>query len=69
MQTDSGARGQFARFVVQVNLAEPFVSKIHIAKRIHHVEYKSLPSICFVMRDLGILRRLARKGRWEKSQR
>lgn len=47
LQTESGTRGQFARFAVQVNLAESLISKVKIAKRLHRVEYESLPSICF----------------------
>lgn len=47
LQTESDARGQFACFAVQVNLAEPLVSKIRITKKSHRVEYESLSSICF----------------------
>lgn len=47
MQTNSGTRGQFTRFAVHVNLAEPFVSKVRIAQRLHRVEYEFLPSIFF----------------------
>lgn len=34
VQMDKGARGQFARFVVQVNLSQPLVSKVCIMKKI-----------------------------------
>ncbi|MBA0755117.1 hypothetical protein Gogos_020303 [Gossypium gossypioides] len=46
LQTDKGLRGQFARFVVQVDLLKPLILKIRIAKRTHRVEYESLPMIC-----------------------
>ncbi|MBA0780094.1 hypothetical protein Gotri_004234 [Gossypium trilobum] len=47
LQTDKGVRGQFARFVVQVNLRKPLISRVRVANRIHRVEYESLPMICF----------------------
>lgn len=47
VQMDSGSKGQFARFIVQVNLTQPLVSKIRIANKIHRVEYESLPQIYF----------------------
>lgn len=33
MQTDKGTRGQFARFAVQINLAQPLVSKVRIVEK------------------------------------
>ncbi|MFQ6662748.1 hypothetical protein Gotur_030499 [Gossypium turneri] len=47
LQTDKGLRGQFARFVVHVDLLKPLIVKIRIAKRTHRVEYESLPMICY----------------------
>lgn len=35
------------RFAVQVNLSQPLVSNVHIANKIHHVEYEAFPLICF----------------------
>lgn len=56
MQTDFGARRQFARFAMQVNMAEPLVSKIRNAKRIHRGKYESLPSIYFSCGRFGHLK-------------
>ncbi|MBA0688220.1 hypothetical protein Goari_006023, partial [Gossypium aridum] len=47
LMTDKGARGQFARFAVQIDLRKLFISKIKIASRIHRVEYESLPLVFF----------------------
>lgn len=52
MQMDKGSRGQLVRFVVQINPL-PLVSKIRIAGRLHRIEYKSLPSICFQCGRVG----------------
>lgn len=53
LQIDKGAHGQFTRLVVQVNLANPLVSKIRIATRLHCLEYESLPSNCFSCGHFG----------------
>ncbi|KAH1081878.1 hypothetical protein J1N35_021639 [Gossypium stocksii] len=45
--TENRSRGQFARLAVFVNLDQPLVSKIVIDGRIQHVEYESLPLVCF----------------------
>ncbi|MBA0842418.1 hypothetical protein Goarm_002242 [Gossypium armourianum] len=42
LKKDKRARGQFARFAVQVDLRKPLVSRIRIASRIYKVEYESL---------------------------
>ncbi|MBA0562550.1 hypothetical protein Golob_007585 [Gossypium lobatum] len=42
LMTDKGAGGQFARFVVQIDLSKPFISRIRITSRIHRVEYEYL---------------------------
>ncbi|KAK5836682.1 hypothetical protein PVK06_012480 [Gossypium arboreum] len=44
LKIDKGARGQFARFAVQVDLRKPLVSRIRIASRVYKVEYESLPT-------------------------
>lgn len=53
VQTDTGTRGQFAKFAIQVNLANLLVPKIRVASKLHRVEYKSLPSICFCCGQFG----------------
>lgn len=47
MNTDSKARGRFARLVVYVNLDKPLVSQIFINGRIQRIEYEFLPIVCF----------------------
>ncbi|PPD99458.1 hypothetical protein GOBAR_DD03534 [Gossypium barbadense] len=42
LKKDKRARGQFARFAVQVDLRKPLVSRIRIASQIYKVEYESL---------------------------
>ncbi|MBA0770537.1 hypothetical protein Gotri_019159 [Gossypium trilobum] len=37
LMTNKGAKGQFARFAVQIDLRKPLVSKIRIASRIHRI--------------------------------
>ncbi|MBA0703163.1 hypothetical protein Goari_027173 [Gossypium aridum] len=37
LMTNKGAKGQFARFTVQIDLRKPLVSKIRIASRIHRI--------------------------------
>ncbi|MBA0868502.1 hypothetical protein Goshw_014766 [Gossypium schwendimanii] len=45
--TNKGARGQFARFEISIDLSKLFVSRIRIVSRIHRVEYESFPTVCF----------------------
>ncbi|MBA0732897.1 hypothetical protein Gogos_016959 [Gossypium gossypioides] len=45
--TDTRARGKFARLAVFADLGQPLVSKIMIDGRIQRVEYQSLPLVCF----------------------
>ncbi|KAH1130068.1 hypothetical protein J1N35_001446 [Gossypium stocksii] len=45
--TEATTRGHFARLVVVVNLAKPFVSKMLINDVLHKVEYNSFPTILF----------------------
>ncbi|KAG8499648.1 hypothetical protein CXB51_006070 [Gossypium anomalum] len=47
MNTDSRARGRFARIAVYVDLDKPLVSQILINGRKQNVEYESLSTICF----------------------
>ncbi|KAK5785913.1 hypothetical protein PVK06_040535 [Gossypium arboreum] len=56
LTTDKRVRGQFARFAVQIDLKKPLVSRIRIASRIHIVEYRSLPTICFGCGTFGHLK-------------
>ncbi|KAH1072974.1 hypothetical protein J1N35_025302 [Gossypium stocksii] len=56
LMMDKGARGQFARFVVQIDLRKPLISKIRIASRIYRVEYESFPMVCFGYGSFGHLK-------------
>ncbi|KAA3479952.1 reverse transcriptase [Gossypium australe] len=47
MNTDSRARGRFARMAVYIDLDKPLVSQILINGRKQNVEYESLSTICF----------------------
>lgn len=44
---DNRLRGQLARMEIFVNLDKPLVSQILVNKKLHRIEYESLPSICF----------------------
>ncbi|KAG8485687.1 hypothetical protein CXB51_019012 [Gossypium anomalum] len=46
-KTDSGARGQFARMAVSIDLNKPLTSQFSINGRIQRVEFESLPTVCF----------------------
>lgn len=65
VQIDSRAKGQFARFAVQVNLANPLIFKIRITDRIHRVKYESLQSICFYCGRFGHLKDVCPHGHFE----
>lgn len=67
LQTEKGARGQFARFAVQVNLSKPLVSMVRIANKIHRVKYESLPLICFKCGRFGHLRESCTHGGVDKE--
>ncbi|MBA0781786.1 hypothetical protein Gotri_002674 [Gossypium trilobum] len=56
LKKDKRARGQFARFAVQVDLRKPLVSRIGIASQIYKVEYESLSTVCFSCGSLGHLK-------------
>ena len=45
--TDSGDRGKFARFAVNIDLTKPLIPKIQVDGEIIFVEYEGLPTICF----------------------
>ncbi|KAK5771113.1 hypothetical protein PVK06_047288 [Gossypium arboreum] len=45
--TDSRARGRYARMAVLVNLGRPLVSKIFINGNPQRIEYENLPVVCF----------------------
>ncbi|KAK5775331.1 hypothetical protein PVK06_043209 [Gossypium arboreum] len=51
-----GARGQFARFAIQIDLRKPLISRLRIANRIYRVEYESLPMVCFGCGTFGHLK-------------
>lgn len=41
---------------MHVNLAQPLVSKVRTANKIHRIEYESLPQICFSCGRFGHLK-------------
>ncbi|MBA0743396.1 hypothetical protein Gogos_006079 [Gossypium gossypioides] len=45
--TDSKARGKYARMAVYVNLGKPLLSQVLINGNIQRIEYESLPVVCF----------------------
>ncbi|XP_019159669.1 PREDICTED: uncharacterized protein LOC109156269 [Ipomoea nil] len=46
-------RGRFARAVVEVDLTKPLVSILKIRKRIQHIEFEGLHTICFRCGEVG----------------
>ncbi|PPR92298.1 hypothetical protein GOBAR_AA28383 [Gossypium barbadense] len=44
LKTDSGARGQFARMAMSVDLEKPLTSQVSINSRIQRVEFEALPT-------------------------
>lgn len=53
---NKGTRGQFARFVIHVNLSLPLVSKVRITNKLHRIKYELLPQICFGYEKFGHLK-------------
>ncbi|KAH1130827.1 hypothetical protein J1N35_002205 [Gossypium stocksii] len=51
--TDSTARGRFARIVIFINLDKPLVSQILINGVIQRIEYESSPIVCFACDKYG----------------
>lgn len=47
LNTDSKAKGRFARMAVYVNLDKPLISQVFINGRIQRIEYEFLPTVCF----------------------
>ncbi|KAH1073025.1 hypothetical protein J1N35_025353, partial [Gossypium stocksii] len=45
--TDSKARGKYARMAVYVNLGKPLLSQVLINGNIQRIVYESLPVVCF----------------------
>ncbi|KAA3461146.1 GroES-like zinc-binding alcohol dehydrogenase family protein [Gossypium australe] len=45
--TDSRARGWYARMSVYANLDKPLISKVIINRNLQRIEYESLPVVCF----------------------
>ncbi|KAH1039542.1 hypothetical protein J1N35_041285 [Gossypium stocksii] len=45
--TDSKARGRYARMAVYVNLGRPLISKILFNGCTQRIEYENLPMVCF----------------------
>ncbi|KAK5775463.1 hypothetical protein PVK06_043358 [Gossypium arboreum] len=45
--TDSKARGKYARMAVYINLGKPLLSQVLINGNIQRIEYESLPVVCF----------------------
>ncbi|KAG8494050.1 hypothetical protein CXB51_011564 [Gossypium anomalum] len=55
-KTDSGARGQFARMAVSIDLHKPLISQVSINGRIQRVEFEALPTVCFHCGKYGHLK-------------
>ncbi|KAA3473586.1 LIM domain-containing protein A-like [Gossypium australe] len=53
MNTDSSARGRFARMVVYVNLDRPLVSQILINGKAQRVEYEFYHRFASIMEDMS----------------
>ncbi|CAN1148712.1 hypothetical protein LINPERHAP2_LOCUS16637 [Linum perenne] len=45
--TLEGARGNFARICVEVDLSKPLLSKYRLRRRVRRIEYEGLHTICF----------------------
>lgn len=56
LKTDSGARGQFARMAMSVDLEKPLTSQVSINSRIQRVEFEALPTVCFYCGNMAILK-------------
>ncbi|KAK5786551.1 hypothetical protein PVK06_041188 [Gossypium arboreum] len=53
---DSGARGQFVRMSVSIDLHKPLISQVSINGRIQRVEFEGLPTVCFHCAKYGHLK-------------
>ncbi|KAK5775604.1 hypothetical protein PVK06_043511 [Gossypium arboreum] len=51
--TDSRARGRFARMAVYNNLDKPLIAQVRVNGLYQKVEYEGLPTICFTCRKYG----------------
>ncbi|MBA0630553.1 hypothetical protein Godav_002640 [Gossypium davidsonii] len=56
IKTDSGARGQFARMAVSIDLEKPLTSQVSINGRMQRVEFEALPTVCFSCGNYGHLK-------------
>ncbi|KAH1097490.1 hypothetical protein J1N35_014411 [Gossypium stocksii] len=55
-KTESGARGQFARMAVSLDLEKPLTSQVSINGRMERVEFEGLPMVCFACGKYGHLK-------------
>ncbi|KAH1064796.1 hypothetical protein J1N35_029783 [Gossypium stocksii] len=56
LRTDSGARGQFARISVSIDMDKPLTSQVLINNKIQRVEFKALPMVYFSCGKYGHLK-------------
>ncbi|KAH1040164.1 hypothetical protein J1N35_041907 [Gossypium stocksii] len=56
LRTDSGARGQFARMAVSINMDKPLTLQVLINGRIQRVKFEALPTVCFSCGKYGYLK-------------
>ncbi|CAN1187237.1 hypothetical protein LINPERHAP2_LOCUS38612 [Linum perenne] len=47
LTTMGGSRGNFARICVEVDLSKPLLSKYRLRRRVCHIEYEGLHTICY----------------------
>lgn len=48
LNTDNKVRERFARMAVYINLDTPLISQVLINEKIERIEYKFLPTVCFI---------------------
>ncbi|KAG8492162.1 hypothetical protein CXB51_009613 [Gossypium anomalum] len=53
VNTGNAQRGRFVHMMIFLDLNKPLVSEIKVDRRIQHVEYESLPNICFSCSHFG----------------
>lgn len=51
--TATVSRARFARVCVEVDLEKPLLSKFRLGKKVHHVQYEGISTICFTCGKAG----------------